>query len=653
MTMVGWLSRCALPGMVVCFAMVALLPLTRSGLAAGDETPNTVTSNGLTVEFAARAFTPEGESDKIVAGQPVEVRFKVTDAVTGAAVSNARPGVWVDARKKIGAIVQKSSEVEAKDPCREKIGYFLQGGLTYRPDIDINAWYILALNRKASITVIDPLLSYGGQRIVTLIMLNSPGEDWVIGRDARSLFVALPTTGEVAVIDTAVWKVSTNIKVGRDPVRLALQQDGRYLWVGNDGGVTIVDTERRQVVKQIATGAGRHDIALGKGDYEVFVSNPAEGTVSMIDVATLSTVATIKVGGNPGAIAYSPLAGAAYVADAKTGRISVIDPGTRKVTATMQAKPGLYALQFTPDGRWGFSANPLANEVVVFDASINRIAHRIDVEGAPDQVSIGSRFAYVRATGKAEVSLIALDSLGKAHQPFVKAIPGGDNAPLADAGLPASAPVIVPTPDLGTVLVANPSDKTIYFYAEGMNVPMGSFPNMRRELRAALAVDRRLRETGPGVYTAHLRLPAGGDFDVAFHMSSPPVSHCFTVTAQQDPALTARSAKPYRLEFLSEDRDFAAGETARVQVRLVNPGTSQPIADLTDLEVQVFQVPGTWRALQPAKSLGDGVYEVAIELPRAGVYYLHVASRSLRARYNDLPSLVLRVRESRTPDMKG
>jgi YVTN family beta-propeller protein len=550
-------------------------------------------------------------------------------------------------------MVQKPGEAEVKDPCREKIGYFLQGGLTYRPDIDVNAWYILALNSKASITVIDPLLGYGGQRIVTLIMLNSPGEDWVMGRDARSLFVALPTTGEVAVIDTAAWKVSTNIKVGRNPVRLVLQQDGRYLWVGHDGGVSVIDTERREVVKQIATGAGRHDIALGEGDYQAFVSNPAEGTVSLIDVATLSTAATIRIGGSPGAIAYSPLARAAYVADAKTGTISAIDPGARKVTATMQAKPGLYALQFTTEGRWGFSASPLANEVVVFDASTNRIANRIDVDGAPDQVSIGGRFAYVRSTSKAEVSLIALDSLGNGRQPFVKTIPGGDNAPLADASLPASAPVIVPTPDQGSVLLANPSDKTIYFYAEGMNAPIGSFPNMRRELRAALAVDHRLRETEPGVYTAHLRLPAGGDFDVAFHMSSPPVSHCFTVTAEQDPALTARSAKPYRLEFVSEDRDFAAGETARVQVRLVNPRTSQPIADLTDLEVQIFQVPGTWRALQPAKSLGDGLYEVTIELPRAGVYYLHVASRSLRARYNDLPSLVLRVREPHTPDMKG
>jgi hypothetical protein len=70
--------------------------------------------------------------------------------------------VWVDARKKTRALVQISGEAEVKDPCREKIGYFLQGGLSYRPDIDLNAWYILALNRKASITVIDPLLGYGG-----------------------------------------------------------------------------------------------------------------------------------------------------------------------------------------------------------------------------------------------------------------------------------------------------------------------------------------------------------------------------------------------------------------------------------------------------------------------------------------------------------
>ena len=129
------------------------------------------------------------------------------------------------------------------------------------------------------------------------------------------------------------------------------------------------------------------------------------------------------------------------------------------------------------------------------------LINRIDVDGAPDQVSISANFAYVRSTTSAEISLIALDSLGKQQPPVVKTIPGGQNAPLANAGLPATAPVIVSTPERSAVLVANPTDKTIYFYSEGMNAPMGSFQNMGREMRAALAVDRSLRETEPGVYT--------------------------------------------------------------------------------------------------------------------------------------------------------
>ena len=655
MTMVRRLSRCALVGTVVSVAIAVLLPLRPPGLAAADEAPseapNKITSNGISVEFAARAGKQDGDTDKIVAGQDVEVRFKLTDAITGAAISNAGPGVWIDAKKHVGVGVPKPGEADAS--CKDKIGSFLQGGLSYRPDIDLNAWYILALNSKASITVIDPLIGYGGQRIVTLMTLNSPGEDWVMGRDSRTLFVALPATDEVAVIDTAVWKVTTNIKVGRNPLRVVLQQDGRYLWVGQDGGVSVIDTEKRAVAQEIATGAGRHDVALGRGDLEAFVSNPAEGTVSLIDVGTLKTVATVATGGSPGAIAYSPLANAAYVADAKSGVISAIDPIAHKVVATMKAKPGLYGLLLTPDGRWGLSANPLANEVVVFDASMNRIVNRIDIDGAPDQVSIGSKFAYVRATASDQVSLIALDSLGKAEPAIIKTIPGGQNRPLADAGLPATAPVIVPTPDETTVLMANPSDKAIYFYTEGMNAPLGSFQNMRREMRAILAIDRRLRETEPGVYTGHLRLPASGTYDVAFRMNAPPVYHCFAITAEADPVLAAQAAKPYSLEFLQEDRDFTAGDTARVHLHLFNPVTGKPISDLTDLEILTFLVPGALRVERVAKPLGDGIYDVSVELPRPGVYYLHVASRTLHARFNDLPLLVLRAREPREPDEKG
>jgi len=255
------LSKRAATGIASFLAMATLLLSSLPGLAAEDETRSAITSNGITVEFAAGAVARQQGRDRIMAGQDVELRFKLADAMTGTAISNARAAIWIDARKKTGFMMQKPGDADGA--CREKIAAFLQGGLSYRPDIDLNAWYILALNSKASISVIDPLRGYGSQRVVTLIGLNSPGEDWVMARDRRFLFVALPATDEIAVVDTATWKVATNIKIGHNPLRIALQGDGRYLWAGHDGGVTIIDAERRAMVQGVTTGAGRHDVAFG------------------------------------------------------------------------------------------------------------------------------------------------------------------------------------------------------------------------------------------------------------------------------------------------------------------------------------------------------------------------------------------------------
>jgi len=153
MTMLRRLSRRVLTGTIVAIAVI--LPLGPSGLAAADEAPreapDKITSNGISVEFAARAATQNGDTDKIVAGQDVEVRFKLTDAITGAAISNAGPGVWIDAKKHVG--VPKPGEVDGS--CREKIGSFLQGGYrTGRTSISMpgTSWHSTA--RPASLSSI-------------------------------------------------------------------------------------------------------------------------------------------------------------------------------------------------------------------------------------------------------------------------------------------------------------------------------------------------------------------------------------------------------------------------------------------------------------------------------------------------------------------
>jgi tRNA nucleotidyltransferase (CCA-adding enzyme) len=46
------------------------------------------------------------------------------------------------------------------------------------------------------------LLSFGGSKLLTLVMMKSPGEDWVLSRQGEKLFVSLPLINQVAVIDT-------------------------------------------------------------------------------------------------------------------------------------------------------------------------------------------------------------------------------------------------------------------------------------------------------------------------------------------------------------------------------------------------------------------------------------------------------------------
>ena len=105
-----------------------------------------------------------------------------------------------------------------------------------------------------------------------------------------------------------------------------MQNDGRYLWVGNnsetDSGVTVIDTSTFKVVSQIKTGAGHHEIAFTDDDRFAFVTNKQDGTVSIIDMRKLARVKDLKVGSQPVAIAFSPLSKALYIASEGDGTIS-------------------------------------------------------------------------------------------------------------------------------------------------------------------------------------------------------------------------------------------------------------------------------------------------------------------------------------------
>ena len=289
-----------------------------------------------------------------------------------------------------------------------------------RPEMDLNAYYVMALNADATITVVDPLVGFGGSKLLAMIALESPGEDWALTSDQNRLLVTMPGANRVAAIDTRSWAVDANLDVGPSPSRIVLQPDEAYAWVGyaHDAkadvasGVAVLDVRTLKVVARIATGRGPHQMEFSDDSRLAFVTNGDEGTVSIVDVRTLKKVKDIALGSPVASIAFSKLAQAAYVTSPKAGTVTAISSSTQEVIGRIEASPGLGAIAFAPNGRLGFAVNTRTNTMSIFDTARNRIVSTADLEKGPDQIAFSSRFAYVRHKDSEIVAMMPLDELG-------------------------------------------------------------------------------------------------------------------------------------------------------------------------------------------------------------------------------------------------
>lgn len=616
-----------------------LAPITRVNSAS--TLPQKFTHEGISVEFSIEPVSkqPKEMPNALLEGAAATVTFRIRDTNTKMPLTGLRPAAWLDIREQAGATDAKK--------CRDKVQSFLQSSFSARPEVDLNKYYILALNQEPNISVIDPLLGVGATKLLTLVLLKSPGADWVLSGDQRWLYVSMPLVNQVAIVDTETWKVAANVDAGIRPSRLRLQRDGKYLWIGADGahptdrsGVTVLDTATRKVVAQIPTGAGYHDIELSADDRYAFITNQHEGTLTIIETARLAPVKSLKTGEAPVAADFSSQSRAVYIAHESDGLIVAVDTARQEIVSRIMTKPGLFAVRFTPDGRYGFAINRKEASVQIFDAATNRLLHTIPVGPAPDQVSFTKQFAYVRSLGSEEMTMIRLAEIGRAGiEQATTRFPGGQQAPQL-AGKMVFAPAIVNAPGESAVLVANPADQMIYYYTEGMAAPMGNFRNYRRQPLALAVWDASLREAEPGVYRTTAQLASHGSYDVAFLLDSPRIVNCFEATVSENPEYKKKMQVPIKVEPLDKGQTLTVGEKVRLRLKVTDAVTGQP-KSVKDLGVLTFLSPGIWQQRDWAQAVGEGIYEVTFTPPQEGVYYIFFQCPSLGLQYRQLPQLIL------------
>ncbi|MFG0418811.1 cytochrome D1 domain-containing protein [Pseudomonas sp. zjy_8] len=601
----------------------------------GSQALHRLSRDGVNVEFEARPLA----GGELKEGGFANIRFKLSDQTSGQPLSGMAPGAWIDP-------AQSAPAGDREQSCKARVALFLKSSIGARPLLDLNSYFLLMLNNDASLTVIDPTVSVGGVTS-TMARIELPGRpmDWAATSDDKQVFVSIPERGEVSVIDTETFTRVADLDAGDQPLRVALQPDQHRLWVGNNssdpgkGGVTVIDVPGRSAMKHFNTGTGHHEIAFSADSRYAYVSNRDSGTLSVIDIPEMRLAKTIKVGPHPLSVSYSALSQAVYVVDGEEGSVRVFDARSHQLRHTVQAEQGLGPMRFSHDGRYGLVLNTLENQALVIDASTDKLIHRIPVAAEPYQLTFTKGYAYVRGLASPKVSMINLASLGEGRAPIVQGFEAGPAAPRQAGDLPLAQGLSVSRDD-NSVFVVNPVDNTTYFYAEGMNAPMSGYNNRGHQARAAIVVDRSLREVAPGVYGSTVKLPAAGKFDVAFLLNQPQIIHCFSteVAAGSD----ASKRKGARAEFIGLDQPLPQHSDFTARVRIVGDD-GQPRLGLNDLSLRFFLAPSSMPRNLQLQEVGEGVYQAALNLPEAGAWYLHVQSPSLGRKFAEENYTSLRV----------
>ncbi|KOX64773.1 cytochrome D1 [Pseudomonas psychrophila] len=631
-------------GTGVCVWLLATALSAPGGACRAAETrgegEQKLVRDGVTVALQVQSLAKDGVLRE---GEFADVRFRVTDTTSGQPLAGVAPGAWLDPQAVAADLAQGREH-----SCKSRVGVFLKSSIGARPLLDLNSYYLMVMNRDASVSVVDPQVSVGGiTSTLSRIELKQPPMDWVTPADNKRVFVSMPNADAVAVIDSEQFKLVDSVAAGSNPVRVALQPDERLLWVGNNArapeqsGVTVIDAQSLKPLKHVATGAGHHEIAFSKDSRQAFVSNRDDGTVSIIDIASLTLSKQLKTGSHPLSIAFSALSQAVYVADGQDGTVTVVDAVSLSVRRVIKLKQGLGPMGFSADGRFGIVLNTLENQASVIDASNDSLIHDVAVSAEPYQVVFTKAYAYIRGLASAKVTMINLASLGEGRTPISQGFEAGPQAPRLAGDLPLASSLAVSRDD-NAVFVVNPVDNTTYFYAEGMNAPMSGYPNRGQVARAAMVIDRSLREVSPGLYSARIKLPPAGRFDVAFLLNQPNIIHCFT--ADVEPAIqSTRVAGVPKVEFMLDTVTATLGSPYVVRFRIVQGKQNTQRSGVKDVQVRYFLAPSSRAQSVAALEVGEGVYEVPLTLNQPGAWYLHVRAASLGAGFDDKTFASVRV----------
>ena len=288
---------------------------------------------------------------------------------------------------------------------------------------------VFVTNEKSdNVTVIQA----AGQNVIATIPVGKRPRGVTVSQDGRRVFVANSNSDNVSVIDAASLRVIDTLPGGIDPEGITIDRGGRLYAVNeNDSAVTLIDVNKREIVKRLEVGTEPETAVLSPDGQWVTVSNETSNEIHLIDTASATIVGKVSVPRNPRGMRFSADSRQLYVASEQAHVVSVIDVAKRsviksaptggerpvdiliandgkrlyvshgasadvrvleaeslKLIATIPVGPRAWWMALTPDGRFLYVTVGRANQVVVIDTMSNTVAARITGGDLPWGVAI-------------------------------------------------------------------------------------------------------------------------------------------------------------------------------------------------------------------------------------------------------------------------
>jgi YVTN family beta-propeller protein len=182
------------------------------------------------------------------------------------------------------------------------------------------------------------------------------------------------------------------ITVGRRPRGLALSRDGSRLYVAADG-VAVVDTRALKVLEHLQPGSDPVDLALARGERQLFVANENASAVSVVDVRDGRLIKRIPVARKPQAVRISPNGEWVAVVSNLDPLVTLIDSHLLESVRTTSLGTRPVGLVFASDGREAYVVDTR-------DAGVYRIGMPSSTPGAPVRAASVGRLVQLPRIGR-------------------------------------------------------------------------------------------------------------------------------------------------------------------------------------------------------------------------------------------------------------